>query len=108
LQNFLNQANLAIRLQRTSDAEAALVQAVERAPRDPAMRQSLAVFYLEAGKSPLARPHAEQLVQLAPSPAAYQLLAEVCRQQGDREALDAAEQLLRQWQDSASPTRQHP
>jgi tetratricopeptide (TPR) repeat protein len=108
LQNFLNQANLALRLQRPSEAEAALIEAVKRAPRDPAMRQSLAVFYLEAGKSPLARPHAEELVQLAPSPAAYQLLAEVCRQQGDREALDAAEQLLRQWQDSARPAPQLP
>jgi tetratricopeptide (TPR) repeat protein len=101
--NYLNFAALAVRLERVGEAEAALLEATRVAPRNALAHHTLAACYLQSGKLAEARRFAQRAVDLEPSSNTYQLLAVVCREQGDHQAAASAEQAARRFPPPGRP-----
>ena len=101
--NHINLANLALALGRLDDGERALLDAARIAPRNALVRRMLAAVLVERGELAQAREAAQQAVQLEPSADGYELLAAICRQQGDLDAGAAADRAATDLQSTASP-----
>ncbi len=100
--NHINLANLALALGRLDDGERALLDAARIAPRNSLVRRMLAAVLVERGELAQAREAAQQSVQLEPSADGYDLLAAICRQQGDLEAAATADRAAQNLKSASS------
>jgi tetratricopeptide (TPR) repeat protein len=101
--NHINLANLALALGRLDDAERALLDAARIAPQNALVRRMLAAVLVERGDLTQAREAAQQAVQLEPSADGYELLAAICRQQGDVDAGAIADRAAMDLKSAPSP-----
>jgi tetratricopeptide (TPR) repeat protein len=88
--NHLNLASLLFQAGRMEEGEAVLLSASRSAPRKAIFPSTLAVVYFRSEQVSRARQFAEHAISLEPTPERYRLLAEICRQQADLTAADAA------------------
>jgi tetratricopeptide (TPR) repeat protein len=91
LANYLNFASVAEQIGQTSFAEATLEETASAQPENAAVRQALVLLYFRSERWDRARPLADELIRLAPSLENYQVLARICRRQGDLAAAAAAD-----------------
>jgi tetratricopeptide (TPR) repeat protein len=90
LVNYLNLANLSIRVGNFNAAETALLQAVDLRPDAAATYACLAQLYLRTGRFAQARAMAREAVHREKTAAGYALLASACRRLHDLAGAEAA------------------
>ncbi len=88
--NYLNLAALYGQLRKPEQVDATLAAGVEHCPSDAVLRDTFALFLLEADRLEASRTQMEQAIRIEPSSQRYQTLAIICDRLGDKEAANIA------------------